>query len=429
MFWSCELPKLGVCSSLDITEDASLTVLGSDYGLYLLKGREYKGTITPLPEIKVAEVTIVNEPPLLWVLHCNDSLRRVQLFKDGSLLAVTEGWIHYVTSNGVIAWSKPVGPPLKALATENHVIAASLRKIILLTRNGEELWLRTVEGNVEALAFLNNEVVAATWGSIYLISLEGVIKASVEIPVPEEPGFHVGSPWIVAKADPSGSIVAVAYSYISSVLVLVDSEGKIVWSMNLNTPIMTLSLTRTKLILGLGNGTILTADLGERKILWRKMLALNRKAPIINVVATENGEYVVANSKDGIIYLLSGNGEILWNYPRKQGEECYFYSALSEDSMHIAASGSHVVILNRDGKIIWKKELPKENTIEKRFSITPDLKYLAVVASRNTVQYFEVGKLLQQTTSYEPKEHGLASYIVLIVIALITLFVIMLKRK
>lgn len=429
VFWSSELPKLGVCSSLDITDDASLTVLGSDYGLYLLKGREYRSTVTPLPEIKIAEVTIINKPPLLWVLHCNDSLRSVQLLKDGSLLAITEGWAHYIASNGTIAWSKPIGPPLKALTTENYITVASLRKVILLSRSGEELWSRNIDDNVEALVFLNNKVVVVTWGNVYLICLKGEIEANVEITTPEEPKLHIGSPRVIAKTDPSESVVAVAYSYTNSVLALINSRGETLWFMNLNTPIMALSLTRTKLILGLGNGTILTADLGERKILWRKMLALNRKAPIINVAAAENGEYIVANSKDGIIYLLSGNGEILWNYPREQSGEYYFYSALSEDSMYIAASGSHVIILDRDGKIIWKKELPKENSIEKCFSITPDLKYLAVIASRNTVQYFEVGKLLQQTTSYEPKERGLASYIVLIVITLIALFAIVLKRK
>ena len=428
VFWTRELPKLGVCSSLDITEDASLTVLGSDYGLYLLKGREYRSTVAPLPEIRIAEVTIINKPPLLWILHCNDSLRSVQLLKDGSLLAVTEGWIHYITSNGTIAWSKPVGPPLKALATENYIIVASLRKVILLSRSGEELWLRNIDDNVEALAFLNNKVVAVTWGNVYLISLKGKIEANVEITTPEEPKLHIGSPWVIAKTDPSENVVAVAYSYTSSVLALINSKGETLWFINLNTPIMALSLTRTKLILGLGNGTVLAIDFKEKRVLWRKTLIPNRKAPIINVVASENGEYIVVNSKDGIMYMLSGSGKILWTYPKEYGKEQYTYSTLSRDSTYVIGYGSHVILLDRNGKVLWKRKVFAEAARENYLSITPDLTYLAVIYSGNDVQYFKMEEVLQQTMLHEVKELSLIPYSILLVAILIVAFIIILKR-
>ena len=129
ILWKQELQRLGVCLSVDVTNDASLIVAGDEYGLYLLKGKEYKGKIEPLSKRRIANVTIVNKLPLLWILNCSDRLREVQLLGDGSLLAISEGWVFYVSRNGSLIWSKPVGPPLKAIAISNGeyvVVALSL---------------------------------------------------------------------------------------------------------------------------------------------------------------------------------------------------------------------------------------------------------------------------------------------------------------
>jgi len=440
ILWTLKLQKLGACFGVGITKDASLVAAGDSYGLYLLKGKEFKGTITPVSKRKVAEVVKVEKPPLLWILNCSDRLRGLQLIEDGSLLAVSEGWVHYVSSDGVIVWSKPVGPPLKAIATPDgeYVVVASLRRVSLLNKEGKGLWTRLVEGNVKALTPFRGGVAAVTWGNVHLFNLKGELGGSIKIPTPEKQQERTrkmiiaGTPWVLAKASPSGSIIAVAYGYRGSVLALVDvsnSESWTLWSMGLNTLIMDISLTNTKLILGLGNGTILAIDLMEKKTIWKTTIKDGRKAPIISVDVSENENYILANDKDGIVHLLSGDGRLLWSYPRESGKEFYFHSVLSRDGKYVIAAGSHIVILDHDGNVVWKIKLPEKGVVEKRLSITSDLKYLAVIATKNTVHYYKLSNILPQTTLQVEGEYTTIPYITLIVLTAVILLLIILMRR
>ena len=442
--WKQEVPRIGVCLSVDIAADASLVVAGDEYGLYLLKGKEYKDEVKPLSEMKVAIVTIVNKPPLMWVLNCSDRLRELQLLRNGGLLVVSEGWVLYVSSNGTLIWSKPVGPPLKALAILNgeYVVVASLRRVSLLNREGKELWTRLLKDDVKALTPLKNGIAVVTQSKVYIVNLKGEIKDGIKIPTPEmqekskpkDMMVYTGTPRIIAKVNPLGSLIALAYGYRSSVLTLIDTtNNRILWSIRLNTPIMDISLTNTKLILGLGNGTIIAVDLKEKIPLWKITLDGKRKAPILNIEVSEDEGYLTVNSKDGIIYLLKGSGELLWYYPRESGKELYIDIAISKDGKYIAAAGSHIVILDCNGRVIWKAKLPKKEVMEEVLSVTPDFKYLAVIVAKNTVQYYKIADILQQRQipSQIEGEHIPITYVTLIALIMLILILlpIMLRRR
>lgn len=389
-------------SDLAIDKNTSYVAVGNYYGLYLLKGKEYKGMVRPvyLPKKRENAEVIIGKPPLLWILNCSDRLKHVQLTENGSLLAVTEGWIHYVSSRGKIVWSKSMGPPLKALATPNgeYVVASTLDRVSFLDSSGRELWKIYVESEVKALALLKEEIAVVTQSKIYLISSKGRVEHTVELPPPEEkkiPGVivYAGTPRIVAKANPSGDAVAVSYE---KNLILVSAEGKVLLSVKLNTPIIDLSLTNTKLILGLGNGTITAMSL-EGEVLWSKNLSI----PIINVEASMNGNYIVANNKLGGIYLLRGDGKLLWS-SESQLNGFFTGAIVSEDGKVAAVGGHYIVVFDRNGKVVWKAELPEGElknplAVISPLSSTPDLKYIAAVTPQNTVYYYKVGAIERAT--------------------------------
>lgn len=159
------------------------------------------------------------------------------------------------------------------------------------------------------------------------------------------------SPWI------QGNMI-VAVDYEGEVSSFVSENGKHLWNVDLDVPVVTGVGGGEELILvGTQEGEVIALDETQGEILWRNQLSSEILAPPKAVQGV-----VVARTSDGRITGLSVNsGEKLWSYQRTvpllslRGTST---PVLADDRVIAGyANGKLVALSITDGKVIWEKSV------------------------------------------------------------------------
>jgi len=429
VLWEKTLSGLSVCTDLAIAPNGEYAALGSEYsGLYLVKGKGYMEAAHPPPSKPPIAIKFSEKPPLRWCASLIDRVKRLKMREDGSLLIATEGWLHLVSSDGEIRWSKMLSPRL--LDARGKLIAIAKESLaVLLNTSGVELLSISADGIIESLAITRNSIAIAAYtydggGKRWAISFydlksgellsKQVFKLAEEKPSKESGVFiYVPSPRPILKADKAGERLAAA---LGGRLILMDCRGSVLWNCSLfHEVVMSLDFTVNGVAVGLSNGSLVLLNLKDGAV----KRAVNLEAPVINVDASES-EYIAAATKDGATYLIY-NGRIA----RKVGGEAqkpyelYYDVAISSDGRHVALAGTHLAVLSSDGKVVFKKptEEGKEITIEQWLAASSDLTQITTLTSMKTLNYytFKSENSVEETDQTLWQRHLLATPIALAV--------------
>ena len=399
VLWEAELPRLSVCVDVAVTLDGEFAALGSEYeGLYLVKGRGYvEAPHPPLTKPPIV-VEVVEEPPLRWRARLVDEARALRMLEDGSLVVATEGWLHLISNNGSVLWSKMMS--LLYVDARGGLIAVAKPGLVeLYDVSGVRRWSRAVEGSAESLALADSslavvERVAEGSYALRFYDLEdGALLAEHQLEAVEkgvvrrvEEGFIVvARPRPALRSSPSGRLVAVA---LGERLGLFSCRGASIWSIPLEDEVLSLDLTDEDVAVGLGNGTLILLSAQDGAIKW----AVDLEAPVLKVDVSERGSCVAA-TKDGVAYCVSGGG-VSWklgDLGRMKGSELYYDVAVSGDGEKAALAGSHLTIVSSSGEVLFKATLRRgKHPLEEWLAASSDLTHVAVLPTMDTVQYYVV---------------------------------------
>ena len=446
VLWEEMLPELSVCTDLAIAPNGEYAALGDEHsGLYLVKGKGYMEAAHPPPEKPPIAVEMSEKAPLKWCARLVDRARCLKMLEDGSLLIATEGWLHLVSSDGEIRWSKMLSPWL--LDARGELIAVAKEGLVmLLNTSGAELLSIDADGIIESLAIARNSIAIASYTydnegkrltmSFYdskdgeLLS-KHIFKLAKEGPAKESEGtlIYVPPPRAFLKADRAGEHLAAALGGSEGQLTLFDCRGTALWNCSL-PHVMSLDFTVNGVAVGLGNGSLILLDLKDGAVKW----AVDLEAPIINVDASESGEYIAAVTKDGVACLIC-KGRIAWKLggEAEKPYELYYDAAILSNGRYAALAGTHLAVVSSDGKVVFKipVEEGKEITIERWLAASGNLTQIAILTSMKTLNYytFKFEESVEEAAQTLWQWHSLAMLIALAVAATLAICLWRIKVK
>jgi len=126
---------------------------------------------------------------------------------------------------------------------------------------------------------------------------------------------------------------------------------------------------------------------------------------ISSISTTPNGKYIVVGAKHGMVYLFDINENVLWNYEAGEHESTINSVAISSDGKYIVAGGGnysgwwygYIYFFNRSGKLLWtyktgESEYGSNNV--NSVAISSDGKYIVAGGGNNVYLLNKDGKLL-----------------------------------
>jgi len=191
----------------------------------------------------------------------------------------------------------------------------------------------------------NGELVAAgsADGALVLLDREGKALWTQD----------AGAPVLRVKLSADGEYTAVTTA--DSKVHLYDRAGKPLWKMALKHPIPGLSMNSTgsSVVIGSENMNTYVID-RSGKVLWGAKMG----AAVGDVAISMNGNYVAAGSDDHSIYLLDIGGRLMWSY-RTEGP--IQFVAISDNGDYLIASSldKRLYFFDRSGALIWNPRYPE----------------------------------------------------------------------
>ncbi len=397
VLWCIELEELIAGFEADISRDSSLIAVIGGFGLYLLKGTGLPSPTTTLPKYSPINITIVNKGPHVWSAKTYDVARRTYILSNGDVIITTESHIHYVSRNGSLIWSKPLGNIKKVVTSPKGLLAIGLiNNVILMNLNCTMIWSRNVGGSVEDLTIVNDYIITVTWGKVLILDLDGNLIKETSISTPSK---FVGIGFKRGFVRSLGDFIVVVFSGNGSVIQALTTEGEPLWILKLDKSVFDLDLTSNGVVVGLVNGTLIALNLSSGEILWRSPGGLINE-PVIDVECSKSGNpIVVAASKGGIIYAFSMNGTYLWRYPKVGTESMYRQVEVPYDGKYVITLGENLTVLNRAGDVVESIKIGEGGILEVAPTAPPNLSYVVTITSHKAIHYYELSKLLTKTTT------------------------------
>ncbi|MBP8676296.1 MAG: PQQ-binding-like beta-propeller repeat protein [Methanoculleus sp.] len=140
-------------------------------------------------------------------------------------------------------------------------------------------------------------------------------------------------------------------------LLLFDREGNIIWRYKPDSRIRDVALTADgRTICTATDAGLRVFSLNKERTVANVSWTFDAKDRIKSVSVDGGGTGIVAGGAAGDVYLLSGDGRLLWTY--RTGNSG-IKAVISHDGSTVAAASSQqVILLNRNGNLLWKSSVP-----------------------------------------------------------------------
>ena len=236
---------------------------------------------------------------------------------DGSFIAVASrnGKLYALDNKGNKLWSNDfiMGDVIVSVSPDGtYVAAGNGRKIYVFKNNGDLLWKYKADNMIYDLSISRNAeyVVATTFREETLVRGTNIYFFNKN-----------GDLLLNSEANNYGGKISVS------------SDGSYV---------------------AIGNGSNLHFFDQERNTLWNYSTDFGG---FIDIAVSSDGSYTAAVSSDKHAYFFDKNGNLLWKYKIDSDSRGLGSVSVSHDAYYIAIlSDDDIILLNREGKMIWNFE-------------------------------------------------------------------------
>lgn len=269
----------------------------------------------------------------------------------GARVAVSTagGGIYMFNADGELLWDYEAEDSIRATAVveDASCIAAGTDggEVLLLSRSGELIWSHELESRVSSVSVPSDGsfVAAGAGGWLYVFSRRGKLLWSSKV------ARSVDS----VSASANGSCIAVGARDLSSGKVcLFDRHGDVLWEQKTGWSLagsVKVAASQRGMLIAAGwlHGVRMFDAGGE--CLWY----YETGGSVEDLAFSPDGNYVVAGTLDGAVYLFSKDG-MVWSRKLKSSIRAV---GISEAGCSVAAlDNGFIYLFDREGEILWEKE-------------------------------------------------------------------------
>ena len=337
------------------------------------------------------------EGNLLWKNEVSDKVWCLALSGDGNYVAVgcKDKKFYLFNGDGELLWNYETGGIVTAidLSADGSLIAAGSRddKIYLLDRDGNVIATYEADNDINAIRVTSDgeKIVAGSRDkSVYYLNREGELLWSYET---DESVYSI-------DITPNGDYVVAATK--SNTIYLLNGEGELLWS------------------------TAVEEHGGELKV------RISRDGELVagfNVVKVPHSDFI-----SGSVILVNKEGEEEWRYRVINNK--FLDGDISADGTLIigASRNGTIYLLSNERELVWCYQVEGQaGTV----AMTPDGELIVVGTNEDKVYLFSSGVVIQETKTKETKTEETSAggipieYIVGIIILLIIIVYVVLKSR
>jgi len=248
-----------------------------------------------------------------------------------------------------------------------------------------KVWEYQARNEIRDVAITKNGdlvVVGVSDGALVLLDWDGKVLWTKD----------TGAPILRVKLSYDGEFTAVTTA--DSKVHLYDRAGNPLWKMGLKQPIPGLSMNSTgsSVVIGSENMNTYVID-RSGKVLWGAKMG----APVGDVAISANGNYVVAGSDDHSVYLLDIGGRLVWSYRTEGPIQAV---AISDNGDYLIASSmdKRLYFFDRSGSLIWN---PRNTDVAVAMDMSLAARNMVIAVGSEVHLLTREGALLKRWAAHE----------------------------